>query len=178
MWRAEGGCPAGCQAGWRPGGLEHLGGPLADEEELTTGVTLLGSAGYVDAFLNAKLRKFEAFLRAVERVAEDAAPHLPRAQSGNLLLRTCGLGRLTHLTRLLPPAATAGFCLEADDAAPATFSKLAHLDALSPTQARQARLSVRRGGLGLRSLHQRRDAAWVGSWLTTLPRVRDSCPEG
>ena len=30
----------------------------------------------------------------------------------------------------------------------------------------------------MRSLHQRRSAAWVGSWLTTLPRVRASCPAG
>ena len=32
--------------------------------------------------------------------------------------------------------------------------------------------------MGLRSLHERRSAAWVGSCLTTLPRVRASCPAG
>ena len=130
------------------------------------------------SFLASKLEKFEAFLAGVERTAEEAAPHLPRAQSGNLLLRTCGLGRLTHLTRLLPPAVTADFAAEADDAALATFTKLANLDGLTPLQQKQARLSLRRGGLGLRSLHERRFAAWVGSWLTTLPRVRASCPAG
>ena len=49
---------------------------------------------------------------------------------------------------------------------------------MTPLQRQQARLSLRRGGLGLRSLHERRSAAWVGSWLTTLPRVRASCPDG
>jgi len=178
VWRAAGGCPPGCQAWWVPAGLVLLGGPLADEDELTGGATVLGSAGFVEGFLASKLEKFEAFLAGVERTAEEAAPHLPRAQSGNLLLRVCGLGRLTHLTRLLPPAATAAFAAAADGAALATFAKLAGLDDLTPLQEKQARLSQRRGGMGLRSLHERREAAWVGSWLTTLPRVRDSCPAG
>ena len=90
----------------------------------------------------------------------------------------CGLGRLTHLTRLLPPAATADFAAAADNAALATFTKLAGLDELTALQEQQARLSLRRGGMGLRSLHERRAAAWVGSWLTTLPRVRAPCSAG
>ena len=178
VWRAAGGCPSGCEAWWVPAGLVPRGGPLADEDELTGGAALLGSAGFVDEFLASKLKKFEAFLAGVERTAEEAAPHLPRAQSGNLLLRVCGLGRLTHLTRLLPPGATAAFAAAADDAALATFAKLAGLDTLTDLQAKQTRLSQRRGGMGLRSLHERREAAWVGSWLTTLPRVRASCPAG
>ena len=97
-----------------------------------------------------------AFREALERTAEEAAPHLPRAQSATLLLRTCGLGHLAHLTRLLAPAATADFAWAADEAALATFARLARLDELTPTQARQARLSVRRGGMGLRSVHELR----------------------
>ena len=58
------------------------------------------------------------------------------------------------------------------------FQRIAQLDELTPTQLKQARLSLRRGGAGLRSLHDHRDAAWLGSWLTTLPRVRRSCPDG
>ena len=54
----------------------------------------LGAAGFVRGFLASKLEKFEAFLAGVERTVEEAAPDLPRAQSGNLLLRACGLGRL------------------------------------------------------------------------------------
>ena len=79
--------------------------------------TLLGSLGVVDEFLASKLAKSEAFLAGVERTAECAAPHLPRAQSGNLLLGGCGLGRLTRLTRLLSPAATKAFAEAADAAA-------------------------------------------------------------
>ena len=94
-------------------GLVLLGGPLADEDELTGGAALLGSEGFVRGFLTSKLEKFEAFLAGLERTAEEGAPHLPRAQSGNLLLWACGLGRLTHLTRLLPPAATADFAAAA-----------------------------------------------------------------
>ena len=162
LWRAQGGCPAGCEGWWQPAGFELLGGPLADEEELTAGAALLGTTGFVDAFLAAKLQRFEAFLAALERTAEEAAPHLPRAQSATLLLRTCGLGHLAHLTRLLAPAATADFAWAADEAALATSARLARLDELTPTQARQARLSVRRGGMGLRSLHERRETAWLG----------------
>ncbi len=54
------------------------------------------------------------------------------AQSGNLLLRTCELGRLTQLIRLLPPTATAAFAAEANDAALVTFAKFVGRDALSP----------------------------------------------
>ena len=59
-----------------------------------------------------------------------------------------------------------------------TFAPVGQLDALTPQQAAQARLSLRRGGARLRSLHARREAAWLGSWLTTLPRARAFCPEG
>ena len=158
--------------------MPRLGGPFADEDELTAGVTLLGSDGYVGAFLDTKLEKFQDFLEAVERVAEDAAPHLPRTQSSFLLLRVCGLGRLTHLTRLLPPAGTAAFTAAADAAVLASFTRLAQLDGLTEQQAEQAQLSLGRGGFGLRSLHKTREAAWVGSWLGSLPRVRESCPDG
>ena len=53
------------------------------------------------------------FLKALEDTAVQAAPNLPRVQSAALLLRVCGLGRLTHLTRLLPPAATEAFAAAA-----------------------------------------------------------------
>ena len=178
VWRSEGGCPPGCEDWWQPAGLLLLGGPLADEDELTAGVALLGSDGYVGAFLDAKLEKFQDFLEAVERVAEDAAPHLPRTQSAFLLLRVCGLGRLTRLARLLPPTATAAFTKAADDAVLASFTRLALLDGLTEEAAEQAQLSLGRGGFGLRSLNKTREAAWVGSWLGTLPRVRESCPDG
>ena len=79
----------------------------------------------------------------MERTAEEAAPQLPRAQSCSLLLRTCGLGRLTHLARLLPPAATDAFAAAADNAVLEAFQNIAQLDGLSPTQRRQARVSLR-----------------------------------
>ena len=76
------------------------------------------------------------------------------------------------------PAATSAFTAAADEAVLATLAKLGQLDALTANQAEQAQLSLGRGGLGLRSLHATRGATWVGSWLGTLPRVRDSCPAG
>ena len=60
----------------------------------------------------------------------------------------------------------------------ASFTRLAQLDGLTEHQAEQAQLALGRGGFGLRSLYKTREAAWVGSWLGTLPRVRDSCPDG
>ena len=60
----------------------------------------------------------------MEGVAENAAPHLPGTQSAFLLLRVCGLGRLTHLARLLPPAATAAFTKVADEAVLVLFLSL------------------------------------------------------
>ena len=59
-----------------------------------------------------------------------------------------------------------------------TYTRLLRLDPLTPRQRRQARLSAFCGGLGLRGLHEHREAAWVGSWLGTLPRVRAGCPAG
>ena len=137
-------------------------------------MTLLGSDGFVGALLDAKVEKPQDFLEAVERVVEDAETHLPRTQSAFLLLRVCGLGRLTHLARLLSPAATAAFTKAADDEVLATLTRLAQLEGLTEQQAEQAQLSLGRGVFGLRSLHKTRGAAWVGSWLGTLPRVRES----
>ena len=90
---------------------------------------------------------------------EQAAPSLPRAQSAALLLRVCGLGRLTHRTRLLLPAATEAIATAADAATLETYTRLLRLDPLTPRQRRQARLSAACGlllgfrlklGLGLR----------------------------
>ena len=55
---------------------------------------------------------------------------------------------------------SADFAAAADNAALATFTKLAGLDDHTALQEQQARLSLRRGGMGLRSLHERRSAAW------------------
>ena len=70
----------------------------------------------------------------LERTAAEAAPHLPRAQSCSLLSWSCGLGRLTNLTRLRLPAATGRVAAAADDAALATFTKLASLGGPTPPQ--------------------------------------------
>ena len=75
----------------------------------------------------------------------------------NLLIKVSA----SHVPEAATTTIQATICLQL--AALATFARLAQLDELPPTQTRQARLSVRRGGMGLRSLHERREAAWVGS---------------
>ena len=70
VWRAADGCPPGSGAWWVPSGLVPLGGPLADEDELTDGAALLGSQGFVRGFLDSKLQMFEAFLAGVGRTVE------------------------------------------------------------------------------------------------------------
>lgn len=81
-WRSAGGCPTGCEKWWQPAGLPLLGGPLADKGELTAGATLLGSDGYVGAFL-----------------AE--APGLPRGGGGGRGRRGAALA--SNPERLPPP---------------------------------------------------------------------------
>ena len=56
VWRAQGGCPPGCDAWWVPAGLELLGSPLADEDELTGATLLSGSERFVENYLAGELR--------------------------------------------------------------------------------------------------------------------------
>ena len=51
-----------------------------------------------------------------------------------------------------------------------TFAKVGRLDTPTVPQAQQARLSLRRGGAGFRSLREHREAVGVGSWLAIARR--------
>ena len=108
----------------------------------------------------------------------NAPPNDARGQSGLLLLRLCGQGKVTHLLRTLPPELTKGFAEAIDEATERTAEALCRLDRLAPNQKAQLRLPLRGGGLGLRSQASLREVAYLGSWLGNLEGVRERCPAG
>ena len=88
------------------------------------------------------------------------------------LLRLCALPRVNHLFRALSPEATAAFAAGVDGATQDAFVKILTAKLTTLPQQTQTALPVRLGGCGLWRCRALRAAAWVGSWLGTLPEVR------
>ena len=86
-------------------------------------------------------------------------------------MRVCGASKLTHLLRSHPPGTVAAAAQSYDKALLDAYAALTGLDPLSPEQAAQCQLPVRRGGRGLRSQERLAPAAWVGSWAQCLGEV-------
>ena len=106
-----------------------------------------------------------------EQVAHRAQPSLE-----DPLLRLRALPRLLHLFRALPPAATLEFAAQADAATLEGYEKLLTAKLTTSPQQTQAALPARLGGSGMLRFTELRAQAWLGSWLTTLPRVPRPCP--
>jgi len=102
----------------------------------------------------------------------EADPAWGRAQVAAGLLRLTALPRVGHLLRALPPSDTAAFAAGVDRATRAAYEKIMTLKLTTLPQQTQTALPVRLGGSGLQSAMTVRAAAWVGSWLATLPQVR------
>ena len=84
-----------------------------------------------------------------------------------LLLRQCGsFCRLVHLARNTPPLLVNEAFAQFDDCVQQCFSECTAVDASAATW-QQAQLSLKRGGLGLRSLIYHSPAAYIASFLST-----------
>ena len=96
-----------------------------------------------------------------------------RSQAGAGLLRVTALPRVGWLLRALHPTATEAFATGVDQTTRAAYEKIMTLKLTTLPQQTQAALPVRLGGNGFQLAMTIRVAAWVGSWLATLPLVRE-----
>jgi hypothetical protein len=163
---------------WRAAGLTLVGVPLGEplpanglpdhEDEVRVD---LGAASFTAERCAETAARAAAFVGKLAELPELASPHLPAVQSAALLLRLCGLGKLTHLLRSNAPPQTQGAARDFDTAVLHAYETLAALDPLTSEQALQCQLPLRLGGRGLRSQERLAPAAWVGSWAQCVAEV-------
>ncbi len=81
--------------------------------------------------------------------------------------------KCTHLLRLLPPPCTADFCKDIDERVARAFCKINDITQhFGDIQRHLYHTPLAWGGLGMRQLHDVRNAAFVGAWLHCLSHVR------
>ena len=178
-WSPSAPCPPGLEEQWRPDGLTLVGVPLGeplpadglpDESDETR--TDLGHEGYTAERCREVASRAATLLGKLAELPSLASPHLPAVQVGALLLRLCGVGKVTHLLRSNPPAYTQRAAAAFDKAVFEAYEELVELDPLTVAQAMQCRLPLRLGGRGLRS-QEVAPAAWAASWAQCLAEVRE-----
>ena len=136
------------------------------------GLKVLGTPLGTDEFVAAHLD----FLSAQHRAFLELLPTLPDLQVAWLLLLYCACPRAQYVLRILPPALTAAFAAEHDHSILSCLAQLLQVEASSDSPlpaliARRAHLSLRLGGLGLRSASAHAPAAYFASWADSLRAI-------
>jgi hypothetical protein len=94
--------------------------------------------------------------------------HLPSPVALRLL-RVCALPRMNYLSRVLPPSITSPALKRFDDMIMKTLSMATDLPSPLPeSTVEQIRMPIRKGGLGMRSMEQTADAAYLASASQSL----------
>ena len=119
-------------------------------------MTVLGAAVGTDEF--AAAQGTEA--AAEEQALLDRICALPELQHAWLLLSYCAAPRANYRLRTAPPAQTAAYAADHDQRVLAAVCCLLAVAGLDEAQARQLRLPLRLGGLGLRSASRTAPAAF------------------
>ena len=144
------------------------------------GLRVLGSPLGTDEYVAAQLQHLSVQHRALLQLL----PGIHDLQVSWLLLLFCASPRVHYCLRLLPPALTAVFAAEHDRNILCCLAQLLHIvpgdaDPLPQSAAARANLSLRHGGLGLRSAAEHAPAAYFASWADSLGALRvrepDSC---
>ena len=111
VWSPAAACPAGLEAQLRVEAVTlvgvALGEPLPESGLPAEGDDLrvdLGSGGFAAARCGEAAERAARFCLLLGELPAHASPHLPAVQAAALLLRMCGVGKLTHLLRSTPPA--------------------------------------------------------------------------
>ena len=128
------------------------------------------------------LRLFFIFWTALKPlkgiVQLEDAPKLDTAQQAQQsLLRFCSNMTIVYFLRTMPPSVTIDAARLHDDLIEEAFHRIVASAAGSASQraraAKQARLPVKHGGMGLTSMESIRDAAWVGTWALVWKPLRE-----
>jgi len=114
VWVANGNEPAGLPDGtWSSAGLLLLGTPHDVGPEAGQDVPV-GTGSKVEEVLKDALDNYASLLEGLRRIIKDAPDTSARLQTALYLMRTCALGKLTHLLRALPPSRSSRFAQKAD----------------------------------------------------------------
>ena len=160
------------------GSTTWVGDPALPPQD--RGLRVLGSPLGTDEYVAAQLQHLSVQHRALLQLL----PGIHDLQVSWLLLLFCACPRVHYCLRLLPPALTAVFAAEHDRNILCCLAQLLHIvpgdaDPLPQSAAARANLSLRHGGLGLRSAAGHAPAAYFASWADSLGALRvrepDSC---
>jgi hypothetical protein len=134
----------------------------------STGIRLLGvpigRISFVQSYLEAAIEPYEQLLADICSV--------PAFQLRLLLLRHCAMGTHTHLLRGLPPSLTQKFARAVDRLVAERAAELHGVDALTAHQLKRIHMPVKKGGLGLTSAEETREAAFAASMASFFQLAR------
>ena len=178
-WSPATTCPEGMEEQWCANGITVVGVPVGEAlpegnlpAEGDNQRVDLGGADFASQQCEEVVARTATVLEKLADLPSAASPHLPAVQVAALLLRTCCVGKITHLLRTTPPASVEPAAIKFDEAVLRCYETVAQLDPLTPPQEAQCRLPLREGGRGLRSQAAAAPAAWVASWAQCLAGVR------
>ena len=177
---STGTCPPGARATqlWensdRHDGFVLCGAPFSNGREVESlsdlaGLAPFGSDAFIRSFLHDTAEKFGAYTRRVAEIPTGCTPGRAGVQCANALLRQCGVQRVTHLLRTLPPRLTDAFAREIDSHTVRAFEAVNGLSAMAPERQTWECLPLAAGGMGLGNLWELRDAGFLGSWCLVTP---------
>ena len=151
-------------------GLPSLGVPF-ETGAAPDGHLPVGSGDYVEQELRNLADTHDDLLDNILTVAKLDHPH-----EALRLLQVVAVRRFQHLLRALPPAATASFAADRDNAVLETFRCIIGVEAavIPPHVLECLHLPARLGGAALPSLRQEVAAAHYTSWAATLSPMLDA----
>ena len=95
---------------------------------------------------------------------------LQDAQIGALILRYCGVPKIMHLLRTVPPCLVDIAYVQHDEHIATTFEEIIGIKC-TDRQRQQVSLSMRHEGFGLTSARDTAPSAFLGAWASTLNRL-------
>ena len=134
----------------------------------------MGNSAYIERFLEARAETIALLARRIQEIPLYAPAGMPAVQAASCMLRDCVPQRSVHLLRILRSSATAKFTADVDTATLTAATQLLDLPVLEKWQEEALYLPAERGGWGLWSLRERRDAARIGGSSPPRRRRRSS----
>ena len=134
--------------------------------------------GEDDACSQALVHRVETHLQPLRKAIglHDVGKMTTSLQVQLSILRFCANTQLTYFLRTMPPSVTIDAARKHDEIIEETWHAMLRTTSASQRERdiafRQARLPVDMGGMGITSMEEIRDAAWVGSWALTWPMLR------
>jgi hypothetical protein len=142
-------------------------------------IRVLGAyLGEDDACSQALVHRVETHLQPLRKAIglHDVGKMTTSLQVQLSILRFCANTQLTYFLRTMPPSVTIDAARKHDEIIEETWHAMLRTTSASQRERglafRQARLPVDMGGMGITSMEEIRDAAWVGSWALTWPMLR------